>query len=270
MNRLEIDTAGVYKITCTRTGKFYIGSSYNMKKRTNSHRCLLQKNTHTSIHLQRAWKKHGAEHFKVEVLFRCSVDDLLFYEQRALNTLKPIFNILPTAGSNRGFIVSAATREKQSQAVKERLKNTSYDRKAHIDRLLSHRNNPKRLANLRAKLVGRPNIFVTEKSIQRMKVTKRATLRKYIVCGEALCLPEIREKYGISAYAFRNRINAGWDNDRAALAPLREQMTLSHKGEKISKRRLCRLAGCSDKTMRKLLAEGMSADEIIDSRTKTG
>ncbi len=58
---------GVYKITNTVNGKFYIGASNNIAKRWRSHKRDLNKQTHHNKYLQRAWNKHSELAFIFEV-----------------------------------------------------------------------------------------------------------------------------------------------------------------------------------------------------------
>ena len=59
---------GIYRIICTPTGKFYIGSSKNILDRFKGHKRGLRAGVHHSSKLQNAWKKYGEEAFKFEVL----------------------------------------------------------------------------------------------------------------------------------------------------------------------------------------------------------
>lgn len=118
---------GIYKIINKLNGKIYIGSSLDIISRWSDHKHLLNTNKHHSIHLQRAWNKHGRNHFDFKILEICNVEDLLKKEQYYLNTLlkanlfleqndnyflKQGYNIKPTAGSNLGFKHSEETKLK--------------------------------------------------------------------------------------------------------------------------------------------------------------
>ena len=108
--------SGVYKITCKPTGKSYIGSTVNIKGRMHRHLRAL-KNGDNSRYLQRAWNKHVEEAFEFEVLLYCSEEDLLFYEQRAMDVYRTAdsrygFNISPIAGSQLGMRHSEETKRK--------------------------------------------------------------------------------------------------------------------------------------------------------------
>lgn len=64
--------------------------------------------------MQRCWDKHGGEFFVFRVLICCSVENLLWYEQRALDALRPEYNSAPKAGSQLGYKHSAESRKKMS------------------------------------------------------------------------------------------------------------------------------------------------------------
>ena len=57
---------GIYKITNKVNGKFYIGSSNNIKRRWKYHKSNLRSGTHDNIHMQRSYDKHGEENFSYE------------------------------------------------------------------------------------------------------------------------------------------------------------------------------------------------------------
>lgn len=114
-------TSGIYKITCTVTEKFYIGSAMNLASRRHRHFHGLRNNVHHSITLQRAWNKYGPDAFTFEVLELVLPPFLLEREQHWLDTLKPFdpaigYNIDSVAGSRIGHTVSPETREKLRQA----------------------------------------------------------------------------------------------------------------------------------------------------------
>lgn len=113
-------TSGIYQITCTVTGKFYIGSAVNLYHRRVCHFNDLQHGKHRNSKLQRAWNKYGPDAFTFEVLELVLTPFLLEREQCWLDKLKPFkdkgFNIHPTAGSRIGAEVSPATRAKLRDA----------------------------------------------------------------------------------------------------------------------------------------------------------
>jgi len=103
---------GVYLIENVANGRRYVGSASSLKKRFREHRRQLDTGKHHSRFLQRAWNKYGPLFFRFTVVAYCSRDDLLFYEQRLIDGLKPDYNTCPIAGSRLGSKHSDETREK--------------------------------------------------------------------------------------------------------------------------------------------------------------
>jgi group I intron endonuclease len=96
--------SGIYKITNTINGKFYIGSSKNIEFRWNDHKQYLRGNYHVNPKLQNAWNKYGEDKFIFEILEETeSSQEILFdRENYYLSTLKPYertvgYNICPKA-----------------------------------------------------------------------------------------------------------------------------------------------------------------------------
>lgn len=109
---------GIYKITNTVTGKFYIGSAVNIKKRWAEHRSRLGANKHGNRHLQNSWNKHGEDSFTFEVLEYCKKERLIEREQFYIDNEKPAYNISPTAGNRLGVKNTDETKRKMSKAHK--------------------------------------------------------------------------------------------------------------------------------------------------------
>jgi group I intron endonuclease len=61
-------TIGVYKITNTANGCFYIGHSIDIETRMYQHRRELTKNIHSNKPLQDDWNKHGECCFEFSVM----------------------------------------------------------------------------------------------------------------------------------------------------------------------------------------------------------
>ena len=70
----------VYLIKCSRTDKVYVGSCVFKSSRKSGHFGHLRRGTHHSIHLQRAYDKHGESAFSFEVVE--TVEDLIFLRAR--------------------------------------------------------------------------------------------------------------------------------------------------------------------------------------------
>ena len=98
--------SGIYKIECAKNKKCYIGSASNIKARWASHKFLLKKGKHHSIHLQRAWIKHGENAFVFSIIEKSPSHLLIEREQAWLDFIKPFgdngYNIAPKAGKTEG------------------------------------------------------------------------------------------------------------------------------------------------------------------------
>lgn len=94
--------SGVYCIK-HQSGKIYIGSSFNIRKRITNHKWLLKKGTHANPHLQNSYNKNGLDSFSFEVLELCEKDQLIVREQYYLDQFKPEYNILKKAYSVLGI-----------------------------------------------------------------------------------------------------------------------------------------------------------------------
>lgn len=103
--------SGVYTIT-SPSGKQYVGSAVHFEKRWRMHRWQLKNKAHYNSILQKVFNKYG-EQLKYEPLLICAQKDLIFYEQRAIDLLKPAYNICIVANSRLGVKASIETRMKQ-------------------------------------------------------------------------------------------------------------------------------------------------------------
>lgn len=83
---------GIYEIKNKLTGKSYIGSSKQIQKRWEQHLQALEKGSHHSVLLQRAWTKYGKDCFEFTIKEECTKEQLLEREQHYLN-FKPQYNI---------------------------------------------------------------------------------------------------------------------------------------------------------------------------------
>ena len=112
---------GIYAITHTASGRCYVGSALDFRKRWRVHRHHLRKAKHHSVYLQRAWDRYGEEAFSFRVLLVCAEKNLSDYEQRCIDGLMSChrdhgFNMAPVAGSMRGFKHSEESRAKNRAA----------------------------------------------------------------------------------------------------------------------------------------------------------
>jgi group I intron endonuclease len=86
---------GVYRLE-TRPGRFYIGSSRCIEKRCAGHVQSLRRGCHYNAKLQRSFDKNGGA--VCSVVLVCDAKELLFYEQLAIDQLKPPLNVMTQAG----------------------------------------------------------------------------------------------------------------------------------------------------------------------------
>ena len=108
--------AGVYVIRNLENGRRYVGSSIDIERRRREHERHLSTGRHHSKFLQRSWNKSGASAFEFKTILHCSPDMCVFYEQRAMDSLRPEYNTVPVAGSQLGYKHTEATKEKMSKA----------------------------------------------------------------------------------------------------------------------------------------------------------
>ena len=84
--------SGVYKITNTITGDFYIGSSKNVKKRLADHKCTSTWSNCPNNPMYLDMKKYGIDKFAFEIIEVVEVKKLKEMEQHFIETLKPSYN----------------------------------------------------------------------------------------------------------------------------------------------------------------------------------
>jgi group I intron endonuclease len=119
MTKVVLSISGIYRILNKKTGKSYVGSSLNVKKRISKHKTELKVNKHHSKKLQRSWNLHGEEVFIFSLLEAADKEALLNREQFWIDKFKCSsngYNVLPTAGSNSGYKLSKEHIQKISEA----------------------------------------------------------------------------------------------------------------------------------------------------------
>ena len=114
--------SGIYVILNIVNGHRYIGSAEDLRVRELHHRRRLILGKHINRYLQNAWNLYGENSFEFIVLHHCERADLLAFEQRAIDLLRPEYNLLRFAGSTLGHSLSLATRERMSAKWRERRK----------------------------------------------------------------------------------------------------------------------------------------------------
>ena len=84
--------SGIYKITNTITGDFYIGSSKDINRRWTEHKCPSRWNDNPNSPLYLDMRKYGIENFVFEVIEEAEESFLKEKEQKFIETLKPTYN----------------------------------------------------------------------------------------------------------------------------------------------------------------------------------
>jgi group I intron endonuclease len=180
------DASGIYRITCTVTGKFYIGSAVNLRTRWNDHRSQLQRKIHRNKHLQNAWDKHGPNMFVFEIIELVLSPFLLEREQHYLDTLKPFgkkgFNIAKVAGSALGMKDSPETCAKKSAARRRQIDpflgktHTPGTKEKMRMAQLGHEVSPETRAKISASKIGKPGQNLGKKhspeAIEKQRLAK--------------------------------------------------------------------------------------------------
>lgn len=111
--------SGIYQIRNKLNAKCYIGSAVVLGRRWRAHLSELRRGRHKNGHLQAAFNKYGEEAFGFSVLeYVADASQLIPREQCFLDTIKPEYNMSPTAGSSLGCQCSPETRAKISAAKK--------------------------------------------------------------------------------------------------------------------------------------------------------
>jgi group I intron endonuclease len=118
MNILAQSKPGVYKICNVVSGKIYVGSAVNVKKRLANHLKLLQQGQHHNRHLQSSFNKYGEGAFFFVASFYCARDEIIRYEQILIDKLHPEYNVCLVAGSSLGTKHSEETKRRLSEMHK--------------------------------------------------------------------------------------------------------------------------------------------------------
>ncbi len=116
---IETRNPGIYKIINKINGKYYVGSSKNIKYRWNRHIKKLNNNIHINPHLQNAWNKYGKESFVFKIIEKTTKENTLIIEQKYLDIAK----LEPNKTYNICFDVFASMKgRKHSQKSLQKLK----------------------------------------------------------------------------------------------------------------------------------------------------
>lgn len=110
---------GVYVIRNVLTGKCYVGSSENIRRRAWYHINHLRRQKHHNAHLQNAWNLYGDDVFAFLTACLCDVDELLEREREWMQRLN-------SCSDRDGYnLVSDPVRHKVSTETRKKMSDSS-------------------------------------------------------------------------------------------------------------------------------------------------
>ena len=212
------NASGIYAILQLSTGRHYVGSAVQLRRRFGRHQYDLAAKRHHNLKLQRAWDKHGKSDFRFDVLEECHQDALIEREQFWLDQTKPFFNILRQAHSGAGYKHSEDAKKLMGAKSKARWEalppeTRAARAKAHGEKLRGRVTPEHVRQKMSIAKIGRSSTDAQRASFERNKnspdaiakrVAKRA--RWYVVTS-----PEGRETeiQNMSAFARDNNLSQG-------------------------------------------------------------
>lgn len=183
--------SGVYKITNKINNKFYIGSSNDIiNTRWKWHKSCLKNNTHTNIHLQRAYNKYGNENFIYEIIEETL--DAKNKEQYYIDLLKPYiygYNIAKDVNfPTKNYKFNKKTKKIMRKKRIEWWENDE-NRKNILDVFKTEKSRKKRSESLKGKpksKTHRENLYKSKRWIKLSETHKRNIGKgvKGLLCGE--------------------------------------------------------------------------------------
>ena len=115
---------GIYKITCLKNKRVYLGASVDIQKRFSVHQSLLKRNKHFNSRIQKDFNKYGENEFGFEVVELCEKESLP-EKERYWNDFygypnpKKVYNL--ESGGNAGKKLAKSTKNKLSKLHKGKL-----------------------------------------------------------------------------------------------------------------------------------------------------
>ena len=207
----------VYAITNTLNGGRYIGSTNKYKRRWADHRAHLNKGTHHSFVLQRAWDKYGAAAFAFEVLCICPAEQRIDYEKRLMSLQRYNVARTPVERSVRGGWTHT---EEFKQGVSRRFKGGKLT-EVHKEKLRSAGRGRKRSTAFKEKArlrqLGKSPSGTTRTKLSeavrayRAEKTKETREKVLLIYAEAVAggrVGELCTAYGISTSTFNTHYRA--------------------------------------------------------------
>ena len=113
---------GIYKITNTITGDFYIGSSKDVKERWAAHKRPSVWKNHPNNPMYQDMQKYGLDKFAFEILEKVEEEKLKEMEQHFIELLKPTYNNYNASGLNVERCKKSKKEYQKSDKYKEYIK----------------------------------------------------------------------------------------------------------------------------------------------------
>ena len=134
---------GIYVIRNNISGKVYVGSSINPKKRWREHRCNLRQGKHHAPLLQRAWDARGESAFTFEVIETVHTKaEMVCREQYWIDTLES-FGSKGYNATGEAFRMSAENIAKGVAAASAKRRGNPHSPESNLRRSLSQKGIPK-------------------------------------------------------------------------------------------------------------------------------
>ena len=147
--------SGVYCFTNLTSGKKYVGSSVDLRRRLLQYFSVSFLTKTTYMPICNALLKYGYSSFSLEILEYCETPCTIFWEQFHLDSIKPEYNILTKAGSLSGYKHLDSVRLKLSELQKEFWKTST----------LSLEDRKTRMTKVRGARLGKPHSEETKSRI---------------------------------------------------------------------------------------------------------
>jgi group I intron endonuclease len=170
----KVKLCGIYKIQRVGSTDCYVGQAKNIFLRWNVHRHHLRKGKHHSPYFQNAFRKYGEEAFVFEIIELFDVYDrfaVTAAEQRWIDTLKPVYNIVPSAVPGLHIVFSDETRKKMSIAKKN--KPLSLEHRAHLAAAQRAYHEERKRLGLPHPRAGKPQKPRSQETRQKMSVAQK-------------------------------------------------------------------------------------------------
>ena len=110
---------GIYKITNTITGDFYIGSSKDVKRRLAAHKSPSVWNRCPNNPMYQDMQKYGVDSFVFEIITEAEPDKLKETEQQFIEKLQPTYNDRNAKGLDFEKVKESQKKYRKSEKGKE-------------------------------------------------------------------------------------------------------------------------------------------------------